>query len=244
MRSWIRFRLVAGICLLAFSALAFSYQRVERNSFLSTAAPTVSALIQEVRSDKVVADRYERHFGMTYEEVLRFFATLHLAKLNSDSVYMVYLVDDQGVIKAHPQKLKAGTRVFANAEGTPVLLAKCGNAMIPGSNALTAVILPSVAESSVVLRDLSLTTPVADEIDTKSPLFTPNQPAAILPEMPPTITTGGRELVSVPALLAAIGGAGSVLIGSGHGTPVPEPASFIVVGSALVLVGLRRKSRK
>ncbi|MFI5385418.1 MAG: DUF6777 domain-containing protein [Fimbriimonadales bacterium] len=238
-------RLGAGICFLAVSVLALASQRAEPNAFLARKADSVQQLVQQVRTDRAVADRFERHFGRSSAELLKYFASLHLARLNQDSNYMVYGVDDLGVIKVHPQRLKAGTRVFADSTGLPILLAGCGNAMVPGSNMLAAMLLPSITEAATALRNTSVTTPDSTELSTLTAVLEPGTPVAISPSYPTATTTNrGKEGLGIPVFLAALGGAGGLFLGGGgsHPGPTPEPATILVMASALVALKYRRKS--
>ncbi len=235
---------VAAACILALTVSAFASDRAEPNSFLNKRANSVPQLVQEVRTDDAVADRFARHFGKTREELVEYFGTLHLARLNSDGTYMIYLVDDQGVIKAKPQRLKAGTRVFADAAGTPVLKASCGNAMVPGTNAQVTSVNPGVIQASDTLRSVPVTTPESSSTFTQTAVLTPTSPIALAPEMPQVTTGNSNQGFALPAALAALGGAGAILIGSGgHSNPVPEPATMLVMASALIALKARRKKK-
>src|SRR6185369_9779804 len=77
-------RWVAAAFVLTVSAAAFASDRPEPNAFLNRKADTINQLIQEVQGDGVVADRYVRHFGKTKEELIQYFGTLHLARLNEE----------------------------------------------------------------------------------------------------------------------------------------------------------------
>lgn len=247
MKENIVLRWAAGVCLwTAFGmALASSDSRVEPNSFLSKRADTISQLVNEVGSDRTVADRYERHFGKTKSEISAYFGTLHLARLNEDGTFMIYSVDDKGVIKAHPQRLKTGTKVFADASGMPILKASCGNAMVSGSNAQsTSLIAPSITGAAESLKAVPVTTPDALEEYTKTTAITPGSPIALAPEMPQLSTGGSNQgIASLPAALAALGGAGALLISSHGSSPVPEPASMVVMIGAVAAYKCRRKKK-
>jgi len=238
-------RWVIAVCILSTCASAFASDRAEPNAFLSKRAESVSQLIQQVNTDTEVADRYERHFGKSKEDLVHFLGGLHLARLNAAGTYRIYSVDSRGVIKAHPERLKAGARVFADASGMPVLKASCGNAMVPGSNDQSTALLPSVTQPSQSLEDVGLTTPVSNEADAKLlAIGVPGMPVALAPEMPGLVTTGNsNQSFVVPAALAAIGGAGSFLFGSKGGAPVPEPATILVVSGAIAALVYRRKAK-
>jgi hypothetical protein len=244
MKEKLALRWVAALFILAVSAASFASDRPEPNAFLNRKADTIDQLVREVRTDPVVADRYERHFGKQKDELIEYFGTLHLARLNEEGTYMIYSVDDSGVIKARPQRLKAGSRVFADASGTPVLKASCGNAMVTGSNAQTAVITPSVGSATETMRNVAVTSPESMSSITAPVALTPASPVALTPTMPGQISTGSsNQGLALPAALAAIGGAAAFLGGGGGSAPVPEPASILVIAGALVALKYRRKSK-
>ena len=238
-------RWIAATCLLVACAIASASDRTEPNAFLDTNASNVPQLIQEVRSNRRVCDRYERHFGKTKDALIEYFGTLHLAKLNAEGIYQIYSVDDQGIIKAHAQKLKSGTRVFADASGQPVLKASCGNAMIPGSNLVSMVMTPPIGDPNGPLHSADFTTPVSEDAKIMQGVaVVPESPIALAPAMPtPDVVTGNRNqgLSILPVLLGLGGAAGIGLAGHGGPPAVPEPASLIVIGSALISLKMRRK---
>lgn len=236
---WITVALAVSIACAAFA----SDKRAEPNAFLATKANTVTQLVNEVSSDPDVADRYVRHFGKSKQELLGYFGTLHLAKLNATGVYITYSVDSQGVIKAHPQKMKAGTLVFADSSGQPVLKASCGNAMVSGTNAQLPVMSPAIGQTTDTLQSVEASPPRSvEETMAQNVMLTPTSPVALAPEMPVPTGTGNQGF-ALPAVLAALGGAGSILIGSGGNNPVPEPATILVMATALVAFKYRRKSK-
>lgn len=143
MREKVAKRWGMGICVFAASVSALASRRAEPNAFLATKADSVAQLLQEIRADREVAGRYARHFGKTRSQLLTYFASLHLAKLNEDGIYTVYGVDPKGAIKSHAQKLKAGTKVFSDPLSVPILLAGGGNAMVSGCNAQILFITPN-----------------------------------------------------------------------------------------------------
>jgi hypothetical protein len=191
-----------------------------------------------------VADRFERHFGKTKDELIEYFGTLHLARLNQDGTYPIFSVDDHGVIKAHYQKLKAGTKVFADANGMPILKASCGNALVSGSTLQLPPVHASVGVFNDRPRDLVVTSPIASEIQPVALLAEPpGAPVAVMPVLPDQVVTGtNNQNFAVPALLAALSGAGGIMIGGGgHPSPVPEPSGILVIVGAVGAMILRRK---
>lgn len=231
---------------MALSVAMAMAARPEPNAFLNRRASTTAELIAQVQSDPQVMDRYRRHFGLSSEEVITMLQSLHVAKLNNNGTFMIYSVDEQtGVIKSSAQHLKAGTRVFADASGNPVLKLNCGNALITGSDNQTASINPTMPSMSDNSRDVAVTTPAGSELTTipTATAMTPGEPLAVTPVMPQVNTGSSNQGFALPAALAALGGGAAFLVGHGGSTPVPEPASMIVVGGAIASLALRRRRK-
>ena len=239
-------RWACAACLLALAACSFASDRPEPNAFLNKNANTVQELIRAVETDPDVADRYVRHFGRSKEDVIAYFRTLHLAKLKSTGTYTIYSVDDHGVIKSHPELMKAGTIVYADAAGMPILKAKCGNALVAGSNQVTAVFSPTVGPTMDDMKTVAGKFP--DPLSTlpQTAIQVPVDPIAIAPITPEIVTHGSsNQGFALPAALAAIGGAGAFLFGGGGGgQPVPEPATIMVLVGAAAAFKLRRRTKK
>jgi hypothetical protein len=240
--------------ILILSAMAtVSFARTERNSFLNRHANSVTELINQIRKDPEVRARYERHFGKSANEIIADFSKLRLGKLAKAGKYWVYNVDDEGVVNAKLLDLKAGTPVFFDAQGRPVLKKSCGNAMKPGTDEQAVNLNPDVTPS-MDLRDMS----ILDE-PTPLPLIAQNMEPAI-PEVlePPIIVnppvqheadipiqTGGSGW-SIPGILLAGGG---VFVSTGGGSPhtpppVPEPATLLVLGVGFGIPTLLRRFRR
>lgn len=238
-------RWACALSLVAVAACSFASDRPEPNAFLNKRAKTVQDLIRAVQNDPEVADRYVRHFGKSREDVVEYFRTLHLAKLNQTGTYTIYSVDDHGVIKSHPELLRAGTVVYADSAGTPILKATCGNALVSGSNQVTSIVNPAVGPMVDTMKTVTGTfpDPMTTSFQTASQM--PIEPIAIAPVFPDTVTTGSsNQGFALPAALAAIGGAGAFLIGGNGSNPVPEPASIIVIAGAVAAFKMRRKAKK
>lgn len=239
-------RWAVAALIVGSSAFAFaSTSRPEPNAFLNRKADTVTQLLQQIDSDPIVASRYERHFGKSKEELIQYFRGLHLAKLNADGTYMIYLVDDDGVIKAKPQRMKAGTRVFADNSGTPILKASCGNALVGGSNLISIAMSPGIGAAGTSIREVTAVNYDPPDFPTTAVAEVPPLPLAVQPVIPDQITTGkSNQGFAVPVFLAGIGGAGALLLGGGHGgAPVPEPASIIVMIGAVAAYKMRRRKK-
>ncbi len=237
--------IVVSCFALTFTA---AFARPEPNAFLNKRADTIAQLLDQIRSDKQVADRYERHYGMSKQELLNYFGHLHSARLAEDGTYFIYLVDDQGIIKAHSQRLRAATRVFADANGVPILKATCGNAMTNGSDMQNTAMnpeMPEMPDTTTLTRGVAVTIPESAEVFQPMAALTPSDPIALQPATP-QVTTGSRNqgIAILPAILGALGGGGALLLGGGGGggggAPVPEPTGLVVLAAAIGGLLLRR----
>ncbi len=243
------------VALVALGAIAGAQGRMEPNSFLRKPAPNSSALMKQVATDKVVMDRYMRHFSMTETEVANYFSTLRLGSLPAEGVYSVYNVPKSGELRARYFRLRKGTKVWVDLKGEPVLKESCGNPMTKGPNRrhdeevtlhdADRPIRPSVAEEDQVFVKNTLLEP-------DIPMLLPDTP--VVAEPPPIVTTTGEApnvfssaprfpkiLVLIPPILA-----GTIRPRRNSPPPVPEPASVLVlaVGAAGVIArGVRSRRR-
>lgn len=237
----LRMRTIICAALALTSVAAFA--RPEPNAFLNHRVSSVTGLVTQVRTDDEVADRFERHFGMSQSALVDYFSGLHLATLNEDGTYMVYSVPKDGVIKAHVERLDKGTKVFADANGMPILKASCGNALVPGSTAQMPVLSPGVPAMAQTLRAVDVTTVAGTPVpETNYVAMAPPQPVALQPATPPQVNTGSsNQNFALPAALAALGGGAAFMVGGGGSAPVPEPATIFVLAAAVGGLCLRRR---
>ncbi|HMS54639.1 MAG TPA: PEP-CTERM sorting domain-containing protein [Fimbriimonadaceae bacterium] len=245
-----RYSLVLGALALVASASA----RPDLNAFLNKPALTTAQLVKQVRTDKEVADRYARHFAMPVAEVVSYLSSLAPATTKSEGVYTVYSVPQGGHLKAHTEIVKKGTKVFANANGKPMLIMKCGNPLTRGPrqpesfNENTA----NVEEiETLSLRDVSETIVASSpELVAQSTVLEPTVSEVPYVEIPPI--EGGAPIPITPvgggpsfgALLGGISLGGLVLGslgGSTSGGVVPEPATALALGAGAALLLLRRR---
>ena len=99
-------------------------------SFLKKPVYSAKQIADVVTSDKVVGARYSKHYRMKAVEVAESFRTnLKSSTLKRSGSYRVYFVTDSGRHIAKNVYLKAGTKVYADSAGRPVLNASCGNPM-------------------------------------------------------------------------------------------------------------------
>lgn len=222
---------------------------VPPHAFLATPVSSSKQLISQVTDNETVADRYQRHFAMRESEVVAYFKTLHISKLPETKMYDVYLVREDGMIDLHPRVLKAGTKVFADPSGMPVLLMACGNPLVPPKTpSIQAKVQPTGSEKGY---EPVLPGPEPGAQAALEPSVFPEPSVAPLPEVasvPPITGTAANPLLPLSAgpvgLLAFL-----PLLGS-HGNspssqrPVPEPATLTVMGIGAAMLAARKRRTK
>ncbi len=241
MRSVVKLALIAiltGVFLTVFA------QNPPRNSYIDRRVTSVSDLVNHVKTDKDVMDRYQRHFAMSDAEVIGYLSTLHIEKLDKDRVFTVYGVPrSNGVIHTHLRLLKKGEPLLVESDGTPVLMLVCGNPLILGPQKPTM--------GNPVVATVSTPEPVRPTgAPDASPVPTPAAATPAVPgtEQPPTPTYQPPQEHHdnpLPLILGLAGSLGYFVTQTHHTTCVPEPMSMLVmVGGLAAVAARRRKARK
>lgn len=235
-----------AFALTAGSALA---QRAGANSFLEKPATTKQALIEHVQTNKVVMNRFMRHFGMTSDEVVAYFNSLHKGVIREDGAYLIYNTPETGEIRARVLFYRKGTAVWMDESGSYILKLSCGNPMIRGTAYGDTEEPETVALRAVTdARELIVENPrgIGTEIITKTTV-TPALPAydAITFEdtMPPMlpVETSSQGFDNPLALIIPF--TSGILINATQ--PIPEPASFFALGTGVFgLISLRRRKKR
>jgi hypothetical protein len=239
--------------LLMPSAVLAAKTSMPPGSFLTKPVATVADLAAVVRNDKLVGQRYSKHFGMQPEVLARYFEeNLSVSSLSKKTTYTVYFIAKDGRIVSHRKTLRAGTKVFVNWNGEPVIDVKCGN---PLTKTLVAkpvvkidVPIIQIAEPVVELlpstpEETKLEQPVAEPVQ-----ITQEEPKMMVAAEPPTELTSPVTRVAplqyllVPGLLGAVGLLGGG--GGGGGEPIPEPSSLLVLGFTCMGVLVRCFKRR
>lgn len=235
-----------GLTLVA-AMVVTSAMAMPRNSYLVRPAKTHNELMQQVRTEPVVMDRFMRHFAMTRQEVLDYLGALRMGRLERTAVYQVYGVPKNGVLHATPQLLKRGTLVWEDASGQPILLEICGNPFTLGPKRVTmndmVAVTPQATEGLVAMSTMP-TTPVASApMEIAMQPATPTQPVVIEPSVEPVPTSRRNDFAWLLAVPVA---AGLALQDSGGEEPVPEPATMtaMAIGAGVMALKRRKANKK
>ncbi len=232
-----------AVTTLALLAIAGAYA-MPRNSYLVRPAKTHGALMQQFRTEAVVADRYMRHFGMERQEMEAYLGTLKLGRLDKTEVHMIYAVPKSGQLHGTPQLLKRGTLVWEDGSGQPILLEICGNPFTQGPKRTTMTDVISLepaepaplAAMSTLPQVAVISAPVAM---TMQPI-TPTAPIVIDPIVEPAMASRNDLgwILAIPA-------AGALLLDFPRGDePVPEPASMTAMAIGAGYMALKRRRNK
>jgi hypothetical protein len=230
-----------AVLALIVAGAALAQSNLPRNSYLEKRVNSTSELIEHLRNNPVVMDRYRRHFAMTSDEVVDYLSSLRVSSLPKDGVFTVYGVPhSSGDFHAHLRTLKRGEPVFVEADGTPVLQLVCGNPLILGPkkpvtpNPVVATTGPVEGSKEVVVDS------------PPAPTTNPGTPEAppvgerITPVYPPSRPSSSP----VAALLGLAGAIG--FFPHGHKPPpeVPEPVTMLVMVGGMAAMAARRRSKK
>jgi hypothetical protein len=235
---------------------------MERGAFLRKPANSRAQLLAQIKSDPIVAKRYQRHFGMTEDQVNKYFSGMSASTLPAGGRYLVWHVDPNGVMETKWLMLKKGTKVFMDKTGRVALKMNCGNPMIDSTVAKRVIQEPvvDVQPPPVVVEETFVPTPPPVVEVVPPPAVIVPEVVAAAPPAPPVVAVA-PPIVPAPAIVTAprvsgggfspwpllllggafLGGGG----GGGGGTPppVPEPATLIALGVGAAAV-IRKRRRK
>lgn len=231
-------------CLATAAVLGcavFAMARPDLNAFLNRKVSSTAQLVAQAKSDPEVMDRYVRHFSMTPDEVVALLSQLRLGPLPAEGTFKIYSVPGTGYLKAHMERLKKGHMMFFMADGTPALVALCGNPVIEGKDTTLVTMSPTSLDQTGPA--LPIDTPVAI---TETPLAIDLTPKEAFVPTVPEINRGKENLNPVPRIGASpIGLLGLGMFGlvsrRSSSPPVPEPATIAAVGIGCAAVFRRRK---
>lgn len=212
-RTWKQWAVALVIAGVAFSTVAEA--RPERNAYINRPAPNHAALMNQIRNDQIVMDRYMRHFAMTRQEVLNYFSGLRLTRLSKPYRTPMYNVPDNGTLRSKVYTLRKGTLVWVDSKNTPILKESCGNPLTRGPEKPTAnapvvgAIEPPVGED---LPEISTILPegfTGEEVFNLLDAMEPGMPILAgelqVPELPATDLVPNTEIPSTPESLLTPG---------------------------------------
>lgn len=236
------------LLLLLTTASLFAKTSMPVGSFLTKPVTSGAELAKLVREDKLVGLRYSKHFGMEPSVLAAYFEeNLTVSTLSKSTTYTVYFIAKNGNIIAHKKHLKAGTSIFLNWNGQPILDLKCGNPLtksLPTKPVVRVDTPPiQITEPAVALLPSNpvveppLTPEIAPTLEEEPTVMVAAEPPV---ELTPITRVAPLQYLLVPSLLGAIGMLGG---GGGGGTVVPEPSSLLVlgIGGASMLITYRKR---
>jgi hypothetical protein len=239
-----------------FSA-AFA-QKMEPNSYFIRPARNHDSLMNQIRNERVVMDRYMRHFAMTRDEVIAYFRTLTLARLQQEAVYPVFNVPaESGVMTKRYLRLRRGTLVWVDLVGVPILKESCGNPLTLGPKRPAAKQKARAAGGLEGLAEIDVEDAEPEVAETWQGTITPLTPGLDAYFVGPEYEGAGLAPTGAPSLMpSGFGGdwgwlAGLLLLaGLDHASaggvppPIPEPATVAALGIGLAWLARRRRAER
>lgn len=257
---WRRLTVCVLTIFLVGTGSLLAAQKTAPGSFLRYRAGSAAELAQQVRTDKNVAAKYSAHYGMGGEQLAKYFETqLRLTTLKKARTMDVYFYTSSGKVVKKRRLFPAGTMVFVNKSGQPILDWRCGNPFSvklpvaeevkssrdivqapvtpePVTQVLGAPpvpILPAVTGATVITEPVVAVVPTP--VIEAAPLVAAAPVAAL-----PTASNPIRWLIPIMGLAAARATTDSA-------PPVPEPGTFVSMAAMTGMCGtafLARRSRK
>ena len=234
---------VVVICSSQISFAAMS--AVPPHSFITKQVKSVSDFVNHVKTTPIVMKRYQNYYHLSRNEILGYLSTLHQTTLRQGGEYLVYYSQKDGSVRTCRIYLPAGTPVFAEMTGEPVLKMHCGNPLgirviLPPTFEGPKVIVPEseiapqlvMQEAPVVSADNLILAEPSQILEDAAAIPFIEGPASVIP-----ILERSRNLLGLLPLLA-VGGLG------GHDDPVPEPSTISMIALPIALIGIRRLKRK
>lgn len=215
------FSIAAIISMLSVASMASAH------SYNST-----KSLQDFARNDEGALARFESHFGMNRDEVIDYIGQLHLGKLVKKGTFAICKPAFGAVENQVTVELPRGEAVFMDKSNTPVLLA---DGAYPMAETFSANVKEGPSDS--IVPNAATATPATATAPTKMAMMA--QGASTASGAPNT-----QWLTAIPVLIPLIGMTNDGNGNGGGGTinPVPEPASFAILGvGALGLLSRRKK---
>ena len=244
---------VLGLLLAGGTVLAQRrYEPNSPDSFLRYQVDSTSELVQEVKTNAVLRKRFAKHFGVSEAEVVEFVRrSLVPYRLPQSRTVTVYGVTDNGRIYGVRQRMKKGTRVWANRSGVPILKWLCANPVTK-----TLPIMPTPPQTATLpyktevasLPGAPITTRVSPQVENFG-LATPfvggvtGAGGGSQAYYPAAVGGGGGGIPLWPAVFVPLAFSGG---GDRPPTEIPEPGTMalLALGAPAALVALRRRKNR
>ncbi len=168
------------------------------DAFLIESADSVESLVAQVEDSRLLVLRYAKHFKADPASVLAYFRNeISIDSLEEDVSVTVYKRKGTDV-EAENRVFKAGTRVFVNSNGIPVMELGSGN---PITDSLPGKDVKKMPSKPSTIEDMKATssTPAEQSAATTQPGQPPVQTAQLPGDLPATVPGAETAPLGTPA---------------------------------------------
>jgi hypothetical protein len=188
---------------------------------------------------------------MSEAELVTYFNQLELQPLRQTGLFTIYGVPDNGRIHSRIGRIRKGELVFVNAQGQPILYARCGNPLTRGPAMVTTpndLVARLVEEPQEEVREVVVPNVEAESVEEEivAEIAEPTIPElveeAVVTTTESAIPVAGSAFSPwfLPLLgLPFLGGGGG---GGDVNNPIPEPTTMLILGAGAAALIRRRKA--
>jgi hypothetical protein len=244
-----RYCILMAVCLLICIPMVANAapRTLPAGSFVTKSVDSTGELVSLMKNDRVTAQRFANHFGMSVAELTEYFQKhLKMSYLSEPGTYTIYYRSKRGGVATRTSILPRGERVFIAYDGTPIILVKCGNPLAkhlplyvkPVEQVLPPPPVPDVTEPVVAVPDPEPTHLSMEPVLVAS-LALPAEPIVETAVLADVLSLTEIAPYVIPALL------GAVAVRSSNEPPVPEPTGLLALGlgASGAILTLRRRPR-